>query len=78
MPQFELEDIASRRGIERVRAISAEAAVRQWLSLPDDSDVELGKAPTSMDELEGWFTIRVGGVVRGRVRPHQRMRFRRD
>ncbi len=78
MPQFEIEDIANLKGIDRVRALSTEHAVRQWLNLPDDVPVELGRPDSAMEQLEGWQTIRVEGVEKGRVRPHQRMRFRRD
>jgi len=78
MPQFELEDVRSGKGIERVRALTAEDAARQWLGTSDDAVVELVKPNVAMEALEGWRTILVAGAVRGRIRPHQRMRFRRD
>ncbi|HUF09711.1 MAG TPA: hypothetical protein VMO47_10340 [Rhodothermales bacterium] len=78
MPQFELEDVKSAKGIERIRALTAEEAARQWLGTSDDAVVEFGKPNAAMEALEGWRTILVAGVVRGRIRPHQRMRFRRD
>ena len=78
MPQFELEDIKSGKGIERVRALTAEDAARQWLGTPDDAVVEFVRPNAAMEALEGWTTIVVAGAVQGRIRPHQRMRFRRD
>lgn len=78
MPQFELEDVKSGKGIERVRARSAEEAARSWLGLPEDAKVKFEKADSPMEELEGWRKVIGAGVVRGRIRPHQRMRFRRD
>jgi len=78
MPQFELQQSTSNDNIDRIRARDPESAIREWLGLADDEEVTLEKGQSAMEQLEGWQVIRVGGVVKGRVRPHQRMRFRRD
>jgi hypothetical protein len=78
MPQFELRKSESGGDVERLRARSPEEAVRRWLDIPADEAVTFEKVPTPLEALEGWSIIRVAGRARGRIRPHQRMRFRRD
>ena len=57
-----------------VRALSPEDAVRRRLALAPASDVEVRET----DDLRGWLDVWIDGVEAGRVRPHHRMRFRRD
>lgn len=71
MPQFELDTDGAAR---LVRGRSADDAVRRALALPEAARVEFG-------EPEGgtqWAELRVDGAPRGRLRPRDRMRFRRD
>lgn len=77
MPQFELTDTGGG-AVGRVRARDPEEAVRAWLGLEEGIEVSLEDPPAAMDALEGWRIIRVKGEELGRIRPHQRMRFRRD
>jgi hypothetical protein len=78
MPQFEIKDSSSTEEIKRIRARTAEEAVRAWYQLSPDTMVSLEREEDQMDELEGWRIIRVHGHMKGRIRAHQRMRFRRD
>ena len=59
---------------QTLRARSAEDAVRQSAGLADGADVALGEPEPG----SGWQSVTVGGEPWGRVRPHSRMRFRRD
>lgn len=77
MPVFELKDPDGTE-VGRVRARYPEEAVREWLGLPDEAEVSVDEATAAMEVLEGWRVITVGGEDRGRIRLHQRMRFRRD
>ena len=70
MPQFEIQPAAAAAP-ERVRARDAEGAVR---AAAGEGRVELGEAALG----SGWREARVGGEPWGRVRPVDRMRFRRD
>jgi len=70
MPQFE---IAPATGpVVFVRARSEADAVARHLGAP--AEVDLSEAVPG----EGWREVRVGGQPWGRVRPRDRMRFRRD
>ena len=71
MPQFELDTDGAFR---LVRGRSDQDAARRALGLSADARVELG------DPEDGthWAELRVDGVRAGRLRPRDRMRFRRD
>ncbi|MEM0961988.1 MAG: hypothetical protein AAGK21_05520 [Bacteroidota bacterium] len=69
MPQFEIEPQGQPATF--VRARSDEDAVRRQTGA---DDVTLGEAEPGA----GWRSASVGGEVWGRVRPRDRMRFRRD
>ena len=77
MPQFEIETAAapgpSAGPPALTRGRTPEEAFRQAAGVPDTAALELDPA-----DREGWHVARVDGVEAGRVRPHQRMRFRRD
>lgn len=74
MPQYELEGVGPARftGLERGR--TAEDAARRAGTIPDDQPVEVGEP----EGPQSWQAVAVGGVPAGRLRLHQRMRFRRD
>lgn len=73
MPQFEVETPARTRF---VRARDAADAVRRAApdALAAAADVALGPAARGT----GWCDVTVDGALWGRVRPRDRMRFRRD
>ena len=73
MPQFETEP--PEGSPPRVlRATDAADAVRRALSLPPETPVAIGD-PSPRD---AWAEVTAAGEPAGRVRPHARMRFRRD
>ena len=74
MPQYELDAVGPDRVTDLRRGRTPEGAVRTALGVGDDVAVEVGPA----EGAEGWRAVRVDGVASGRIRPHQRMRFRRD
>ena len=76
MPQFETErsDASGHPDAATVRALDAADAVRRAFGLAPDVAVTLGVA----SPRDGWATVTVDGEPAGRVRPHARMRFRRD
>lgn len=74
MPQYELDQVGPDGFSGRTRARTPEEAVRRALNLPADTDV----AVADNADLKGWQTVRIDGEEVGRVRPHQRMQFRRD
>lgn len=74
MPQFELEEVGPAGFSGRVRGRTPEEAVRQAAELPEAARVEVEEET----DLHGWAAVRVDGQPAGRVRLHQRMRFRRD
>lgn len=71
MPQFEIAPAAGP--VVFVRARSEADAVARHLG-PEAGPLDLGEAAPG----EGWRDVRVGGQPWGRVRPRDRMRFRRD
>lgn len=73
MPQFELDEVGSERAGGLHRGRSAEDAVRRATSTPHDVAVSVGE-----EDVQGWRAIEIDGRPAGRVRLHQRMRFRRD
>jgi hypothetical protein len=74
MPQYELDAVGPARysGLQRGR--TPEEAVRTAGAVPDTSTLVIG----AEEGPEGWCPVTVDGTPAGRVRPHQRMRFRRD
>ncbi len=68
MPQFELEPREGAATFVRARS-AAEAVGRE-----QGGDVVLGEPEAG----SGWQAVTVDGEVWGRVRPRDRMRFRRD
>ena len=71
MPQFETERPGEPAAVLRAR--DAEDAVRRAFGLPDLAVVAVGAAAR-----DAWAPVTVNGASAGRVRPHARMRFRRD
>lgn len=75
MPQFEMEEVGlDRRFTELARGLSPEDAIRRALDL--DASVVVDVETTA--DLHGWQKVQIDGRAAGRIRPHQRMRFRRD
>ncbi len=72
MPQFEVDP--AHVPSQMIRARTAAAAVRQSAGLADAAAVEVGEPEAG----SGWAEVTVGGERWGRVRPRDRMRFRRD
>jgi hypothetical protein len=74
MPQYELDAVGPARfsGLQRGR--TPEEAVRLAGGVPDPGTLVV--APEA--DREGWQAVTVDGQPSGRVRLHQRMRFRRD
>jgi hypothetical protein len=74
MPQFELEVLSPRPAIGLYRGRSPDDAVRMAAGLDDSVRIEVA----AQEDVQGWREITVDGLPAGRVRLHQRMRFRRD
>lgn len=74
MPQFEIDPATADATPSLVRGRDVADAVRRAAGLAEASAVEV--EPT--DDPAGWSDVRVDGSAWGRVRPHARMRFRRD
>ena len=72
MPQFETERPGKSAAV--VRAADLEDAVRRAFGVPAGTVVVVGP-PSPRD---AWAPVVVDGAPAGRVRPHARMRFRRD
>ncbi len=72
MPQFETQP--ANADATMVRARTPADAVRQCAGLPEGTPVEMGE----VEPGSGWSEVTVDGAVWGRVRPRDRMRFRRD
>ncbi len=72
MPQFELDGVGPARTSGLRRARDAEDAVRRAVGVGVAAVVE------AEEDVQGWRTVQIGGEPAGRVRVHQRMRFRRD
>lgn len=68
MPQYEVE--IAGKAPARVRGRDPEDAVRR----AGLADAAVEPEP----DLQGWRDVTASGSVVGRVREHQRMRFRRD
>ncbi len=74
MPQFELENVGPNLFSGFVRGRSAEEAVRSVAAISDKESLLVG----SESDVQGWQTVLIKEKESGRVRVHQRMRFRRD
>lgn len=74
MPQYELDNAGPVRFSGLARGRTPEDAVRRSGGVPGDAPVEIEEP----EGPEGWQPVRVGGEPAGRLRAHQRMRFRRD
>lgn len=74
MPQYELDNVGASKYSGRTRGRTPEEAVRRALNLPAEVDV----AVADDADLKGWQAVRIDGEESGRIRPHQRMQFRRD
>ncbi|MEM9997798.1 MAG: hypothetical protein AAF809_08860 [Bacteroidota bacterium] len=72
MPQFEFDPAETNAPVQLIRGRDAADAARRVLAVPVDTI-----AITAPDE-EGWQTVTEDEAVAGRLRLHQRMRFRRD
>ena len=72
MPQFEVAPASESPRF--VRARDPEAAVRSAARLGAEAAVSLGDPEAG----SGWQAASVDGEAWGRVRPRDRMRFRRD
>ena len=86
MPQFEVAPTAGPTVFVRARS-EADAVARHLersgLEAPSDGPAASGLEAPPVDLAEpepgsGWREVRVGGAAWGRVRPRDRMRFRRD
>ena len=73
MPAFEVLPPGSDAPV-RLRAAAAADALRRALDLPPDAAVALDPPEAG----SGWQTATADGRAAGRVRPQNRMRFRRD
>jgi hypothetical protein len=74
MPQYELENVGPDGFSGRTRGRTPDEAVRRALGLAAEDDVSVADDA----DLQGWQTVRIDGEEAGRIRPHQRMQFRRD
>jgi hypothetical protein len=74
MPQFELDSVGQAELSGLYRGLDVTDAVRRALDLGPDVEVEIAE-PAG---VAAWQDVTVDGVPAGRVRLHQRMRFRRD
>lgn len=74
MPQYELDNVGDGRFSGQMRGRTPEEAVRRALDLAAEVDV----AVADNADLKGWQAVRIDGAETGRIRPHQRMQFRRD
>ncbi len=74
MPQFEIETIGDSGNVQRIRARDEKDAVLRMGKWTEEDGIRI----VDQRELEGWRMIVVNGKPSGRVRPFQRMKFRRD
>jgi len=74
MPQFELENVGPEKISRLVRGRSAEEAIRRGGGIPENAEMTIDEHT----DVQRWQDVVLDGEVSGRVRPHQRMRFRRD
>lgn len=74
MPQFELENVGPVQYSGLMRARSAEDAIARSSQIGPEMDLEI----SSETDVKGWRVVMIDGAESGRVRLHQRMKFRRD
>ena len=74
MPQFELENVGPEKISRLVRGRSVEEAIRRGGGIPENAEMTIDEH----SDVQRWQEVVLDGEVSGRVRPHQRMRFRRD
>jgi hypothetical protein len=74
MPQFELERVGPRAINGLYRGLDAIDALRRALEIDAETPVAVGESSGAA----GWQEVTLDGAPAGRVRLHQRMRFRRD
>ena len=74
MPQFELDEVGPKQISGLVRGRSAQDAVQKCEGMPETAQVAI----TEKADVQGWMAVSVEGQASGRVRLHQRMKFRRD
>ncbi len=74
MPQFELEKVGPNMFSGFVRGRSAEEAVVRML----EGAVRMSIVVLAATGEDGWQDVLIDQQAAGRVRLHQRMRFRRD
>ena len=79
MPQFEVTPVVGPPAM--VRAKDATDAVRRHAGFPGEPGRQPDEPAVALVEAEpgtGWQDVTVDGAPWGRVRPRDRMRFRRD
>jgi hypothetical protein len=74
MPQFELERVGPGAVSGHYRGLDVLDAVRRALDLDAAAALEIGEPAGAA----AWQEVIIDGAPAGRVRLHQRMRFRRD
>ena len=74
MPQFELENVGPSQFSGLVRGRTTVDAIGRRAEIPEEANLQVA----SESDLQGWQEVVVDGEASGRVRLHQRMRFRRD
>ena len=74
MPQFELDNVGPSTFSGLVRGRTAEEVVRLGADILEEATVRVA----AETDVQGWKEVQVDGEASGRVRLHQRMRFRRD
>ena len=72
VPQFETERPGAPPTVARAR--DERDAARRAFGLGPEARLEIGPP----DPRDAWRTVTLDGEPQGRLRPHARMRFRRD
>jgi len=74
MPQYELDQVGPDQRSGLVRGRTPEEAVREGTGLPEDAAIAL----SDEEDVHGWTVVYLDDEPSGRLRLHQRMKFRRD
>lgn len=74
MPQFEVEASWPESVSGLFRGRTPAEAFRRALDLPETTPLDIAEEA----DLHGWRAVEVDDRPAGRIRAHQRMRFRRD
>jgi len=74
MPQFELDAVGPESVSGLFRGRTPEEAIRRAGGVDDEVPVVV----VSEEDVQGWQQVEIDSTPAGRVRLHQRMRFRRD